>query len=128
MLKQTVGGYRNMPAEYRLIAISLLRQRDGDECAICGQFMPYDEMTIDHIQPVTDGGLSMANNVQLAHSSCNKQRLRPHMRTEFCKRGHPRTSENYRLVGHTKSGTPRYGCRLCHNITRKAWRMKNGSA
>lgn len=111
-----------MPAEYRLIAISLLRQRDGDDCAICGEHMPYDEMSIDHIIPVFDGGLSMANNIQLAHLSCNKQRQRPHMQLKVCKRGHPRTDANSRLVGHTKNGSPRYGCRLCYNMTRKAWR------
>lgn len=116
---RTKGGYRNMPAEYRAIAISLLRARDGDFCWICNKRMKMKEMTIDHVIPVTNGGVSDGANVKLAHASCNSQRLRPHLKKTHCKRGHLRTDENLRVSGRTKSGTLIYGCRLCHNEARK---------
>lgn len=44
----------------------------GNICALCGK--PIEDMkecTIDHIIPVSKGGLTTVENCQLAHKKCN---------------------------------------------------------
>jgi 5-methylcytosine-specific restriction endonuclease McrA len=65
---QAVQGYRDL-------VISLLVQRDGDLCGLCGKPTPPDDRTIDHVIQKKDGGSDTAENVRLAHGKCN--RLRP---------------------------------------------------
>lgn len=46
--------------------------KNGAVCALCGK--PIDNMkgcTIDHIIPLSHGGLTTLENCQLAHSQCN---------------------------------------------------------
>lgn len=46
--------------------------KNGAVCAICGQ--PITDMkdcTIDHIIPLSHGGLTTLENCQLAHRQCN---------------------------------------------------------
>ena len=86
---------RNRAMENRQTILSLLRQRDGDNCGICGEPMAYDEMTIDHIIDVAAGGTHEADNVQLAHASCNyaakRVTTRIYDQLESCQRGHDLT-------------------------------------
>jgi 5-methylcytosine-specific restriction endonuclease McrA len=44
----------------------------GNTCALCNK--PIDDMkdcTVDHIIPISKGGLTTIENCQLAHSTCN---------------------------------------------------------
>lgn len=48
-----------------------LVSRDGTLCALCGEQMPSNDMTVDHIVPLSKGGADTITNMQLAHSRCN---------------------------------------------------------
>lgn len=41
-------------------------------CAICGQFVPYDAFTVDHIIPLAKGGSNNAENLQCTCLFCNQ--------------------------------------------------------
>ncbi|MBQ9160843.1 MAG: HNH endonuclease [Methanobrevibacter sp.] len=52
---------------------SQLINKNGAVCAICGQ--PIKDMkdcTIDHIRPISKGGLTIIENCQLSHKKCNQ--------------------------------------------------------
>ena len=40
-------------------------------CAICGDFVPYEDFTVDHIFPVSKGGKNELSNLQCTCKSCN---------------------------------------------------------
>lgn len=70
---------RNRPHRYRPLVgmiYSLLRQRDGDTCGICGDFVLPSEQSVDHILPRYQGGTDDAFNLRLAHRLCNFRRPR----------------------------------------------------
>lgn len=46
---------------------------DG-RCGICGEPMPFESITLDHIIPLSRGGLHEYANVQPAHEVCNKSK------------------------------------------------------
>lgn len=48
--------------------------RDEGCCALCGQFVPFGEMELDHIVPLSQGGTHTWNNVQAAHMRCNRSK------------------------------------------------------
>lgn len=43
----------------------------GGMCGICKQFVPEDDFHVDHVVPVSKGGLHGYINVQPAHPLCN---------------------------------------------------------
>lgn len=45
--------------------------RDEGHCAMCGEFVPLDEMTIGHVIPVSKGGKSDWYNCQTECEPCN---------------------------------------------------------
>lgn len=49
-----------------------LLKRDGGQCWFCSQPMPDDDMSIEHLLPQSAGGNSQAENLCLAHTSCNQ--------------------------------------------------------
>lgn len=55
--------------------IEAILQRDGLLCTYCGHFLndPFDgKLThVDHVVPVSKGGDSGLDNLQLLHSDCN---------------------------------------------------------
>jgi 5-methylcytosine-specific restriction endonuclease McrA len=58
-----------------------IAERDGWRCHLCGKRVPDreyaarpDDPTIDHLIPVSDGGLHVRTNVALAHNRCNYER------------------------------------------------------
>lgn len=51
----------------------LLAIRDGRECWFCGVDKPKDELTIEHLVAVTDGGTHNIKNLVLACTDCNAE-------------------------------------------------------
>jgi len=51
-----------------------LKSKDRDVCGICKNFVEMAQSSIDHITPISSGGLHVWDNVQLAHYSCNMKR------------------------------------------------------
>ena len=46
-------------------------QADGC-CQLCGKKLTYDEMTVDHITPLSMGGIDSLDNLQCTCRACNK--------------------------------------------------------
>ena len=51
--------------------IAVYNKSEG-RCAICGEFVSYDEFTVDHIIPLAKGGDNKLNNLQCACRVCNR--------------------------------------------------------
>lgn len=49
-------------------------ERDGGICQICLLPVSFEEMSPDHIIPISKGGLHATWNVQTTHRSCNYRR------------------------------------------------------
>lgn len=79
---------RRIPRNQRIDTITIQRlfDRDGGKCYICGGLCDFDDWatsnngnkypgdtypTIDHVIPISKGGLDAWNNVGLAHWKCN---------------------------------------------------------
>ena len=68
--------------ERRSGTITLLLQRDGPTCAICGSSLPLTPtgevdrlaVDVDHIVPRFKGGEDSLDNIRLTHPSCNRSR------------------------------------------------------
>lgn len=44
-------------------------------CALCRRpFLDFEDATLDHIQPIRDGGPTTDENTRLAHGRCNEAR------------------------------------------------------
>lgn len=70
------------------ITLAKVAERDGNICQICGLFVDWDDRenientticggmypSIDHIVPISCGGLHSWENVQLAHRVCNTRK------------------------------------------------------
>ena len=50
----------------------LVYNRAEGKCSICGQFIPLQDYTIDHIVPLSKGGTNDLDNLQACCSFCNK--------------------------------------------------------
>jgi 5-methylcytosine-specific restriction endonuclease McrA len=61
---------------YQKLIISLLIQRDGRACGLCHQEVPPGQESIDHIIQKSKGGKDEADNIRLAHKTCNNRRPR----------------------------------------------------
>lgn len=60
------------------ISLFKLAERDKQQCQICGLMVDWTDSpqgdcypSIDHIKPISMGGLHSWNNIQLAHRRCN---------------------------------------------------------
>jgi len=51
-----------------------LAMRDRSICGICKNSVEMAQSSVDHIIPISSGGLHVWDNVQLAHYSCNMKR------------------------------------------------------
>lgn len=61
-------------AERQFIKRQLINSK-GNICAICGKpITNMKDCTIDHIIPISKGGLTTIENCQLAHRECNLNR------------------------------------------------------
>lgn len=57
----------------KTLRVQVYNQAEG-RCAICGDFVPYDDFTIDHIFPVAKGGNSEISNLQCTCYRCNQMK------------------------------------------------------
>ncbi len=48
--------------------------RDRGICYLCGQIVPRNQLSLDHIIPLSKGGTHEPDNVALAHFSCNSSK------------------------------------------------------
>lgn len=82
--RKTKKRYKDITVD-RGITLQKLAQRDGQRCRLCGGFVNWDDYkvidgtticgdeypSIDHVVPVSLGGLHSWENIQLAHRKCN---------------------------------------------------------
>ena len=69
-------------AKWRWQRVTQIMARDGLCCAICTDRldrrikdpMSEKDITFDHVQPVSRGGLAVLANLRLAHRACNERR------------------------------------------------------
>ncbi|MBR2741226.1 HNH endonuclease [Candidatus Saccharibacteria bacterium] len=63
-----------MASKNNTIKLRLLWE-NGKRCAICGKMIEsVDDLTVDHIIPISKGGKREISNCQLAHKSCNSRK------------------------------------------------------
>ena len=43
-------------------------------CWVCGEHVAHEEATLEHIQPISEGGNSHAENLAISHERCNHKR------------------------------------------------------
>lgn len=67
MLPKNLVKRKNLPQSTQ---ITIYNKAEG-RCAICGDFVPYDEFTIDHIEPLSKGGDNEPENLQCTCRFCN---------------------------------------------------------
>jgi len=54
---------------------TVARQLHGQvPCWVCGQHVPHEQATLEHIQPLSEGGNSHLENLAISHGHCNSQR------------------------------------------------------
>lgn len=103
-----LSGYKRRAEKYGAdfdptVTLEALYDRDGGVCQICGERCDYESVsangkgvghlypTLDHINPLKNGGSHTWDNVQLAHHFCNSK-----------KREHELTEELKRVISHAK--------------------------
>ncbi len=73
------GSESSIPLELRIQVLEQHRKENATiDCSICGNQLK-DEITIDHIVSVADGGETILENLQPAHRACNSSK---HSRSE----------------------------------------------
>ena len=50
-----------------------LRERDGDDCFFCGEFVDPNDVSVEHLVALTHGGPHHVANLVLAHPDCNRE-------------------------------------------------------
>jgi 5-methylcytosine-specific restriction endonuclease McrA len=74
--RKTHKSKRSSRQEYKRAVLNLIRQRDGDNCGICGLPVLLGQDCLDHILPKCRGGTEAVENLRLAHITCNTRRPR----------------------------------------------------
>lgn len=78
-------GWEN--AKQKKWAIRTLMKKQNGLCAICEEQMNLikndpKQASLDHIEPLSRGGLNTINNIQLAHRICNEKKGSTYEREE----------------------------------------------
>ena len=53
--------------------IDALLKRDGSECFFCGHAIPEEDISLEHLVPISHGGNNHLSNLALAHVKCNQR-------------------------------------------------------
>jgi 5-methylcytosine-specific restriction endonuclease McrA len=54
---------------------TVARQLHGQvPCWVCGEHVERMDATLEHIQPLSEGGSSHAENLAISHDACNNRR------------------------------------------------------
>lgn len=56
------------------VPVDVIYERDSAICHLCGNFVPREQASRDHVKPRSQGGRSKMLNLRLAHASCNSRR------------------------------------------------------
>ena len=48
--------------------------RDRGKCYFCGEFVKFNELSLDHIFPRSLGGPNIRENLRVSHQKCNEKR------------------------------------------------------
>ncbi|MCK5610539.1 HNH endonuclease [Candidatus Pacearchaeota archaeon] len=51
-----------------------LYDRGVTDCYVCGEYMEFEETTLEHIIPLDKGGANREDNYSLSHESCNMEK------------------------------------------------------
>jgi HNH endonuclease len=65
---------RKLNAFVEHVDYSAVYDRDGGICYLCNSVVDKDESDLDHVVPLSRGGLHSYSNVKLTHSSCNRRK------------------------------------------------------
>jgi 5-methylcytosine-specific restriction endonuclease McrA len=57
------------------VDVAEVYRRDRNICHVCGKFVPKGERSLDHLVPLSRGGVHSMSNVALAHGRCNSKRF-----------------------------------------------------
>src|SRR6476646_12061277 len=66
--------YRRIPHQTRALSRKNIRLRDRNTCQYCGIVLNSGELTLDHVQPRSRGGLSTWENLVACCHSCNRRK------------------------------------------------------
>lgn len=66
--KRYTNGKIKFPREVR----ELIYNNAEGKCVLCGRKITYDDMTLDYIKPLANGGKNTVTNLQCTCEACNK--------------------------------------------------------
>lgn len=66
--------YRRIPHQTRALSRKNILLRDRNACQYCGEVLPANELTLDHVVPRSRGGLSTWENLVACCHSCNRRK------------------------------------------------------
>src|SRR5580700_2577499 len=66
--------YRRIPHQTRALSRKNILLRDRNACQYCGVVLHSSELTLDHVQPRSRGGLSTWENLVACCHSCNRRK------------------------------------------------------
>ncbi|MGH7666898.1 MAG: HNH endonuclease, partial [Candidatus Dormibacteria bacterium] len=67
--RDSLRAARRAPVDLEFIYV-----RDRGTCGLCGERVADADLSLDHVIPISKGGLHQPDNVQLAHRSCNSRK------------------------------------------------------
>lgn len=87
----------------KTLRVQVYNQAEG-RCAICGDFVPYDDFTIDHIFPVAKGGNNEISNLQCTCHQCNQMKQAMSEKEFECKIGKIFFRQTIKRIKNRKKG------------------------
>lgn len=75
---------RYRPSKWTPVSLEALIKRDGENCYLCGELLKVEDMTLEHLIPISRNGLHKMENIKIACKSCNSSK-RDKCVTEFKK-------------------------------------------